>query len=114
MKKIIIKLLNILDEIRHESYLGADTITFLMSLLGAMFAAVLITFGVFFITSLICLLISFLFLWMGFETIADKISLIPYLIAVLTLLVCCVLLGANTGVKEYKRYLKYDQDHEDE
>lgn len=111
MKKIIIRLMNVFDKIHHESYLGYDTISFLMTLFGAIFGSALIAFVVFGFTSLICLLISLLFLWMGFGTIADKICLIPYIMAVLTLLVCCVLLGASTGVKEYKKYLEYDKDY---
>jgi len=102
MKKIFVKLIDIFNEIREESFLGYDTISFLMTLFGAIFGAVLIALVVLGVTSLICFFISCLFLWVGFETIADKISLIPFLITILTLLASCVLLGASFGVEQYK------------
>jgi len=106
MKPIRPRLRSIFRDVREETYLGFDSISFIMSLFGALFGAAIIAVGVFFITEIVSLGISYMLLWLDIEFLADKIAALPYFLALITLLIFCVLFGATEGVRGYKQYLE--------
>ncbi|MBA7580445.1 hypothetical protein ES708_22336 [subsurface metagenome] len=102
-------------DVRAQSYVGIDSIDFLMTLFGILFGAATLAVGVFFVTGIFSLGFSFLLLWLGIEFLADKIVTLPYILALIAFSISCVLLGSSEGVRGYKRYLEsmsYEENEE--